>query len=57
MTYNEILETWGSFMEWGRYLLEGGVATAQPGKSSIFSKLKRVLLFNIDRQALNAVGT
>ncbi|WP_419662575.1 conserved uncharacterized protein, DUF218 [Desulfosarcina variabilis str. Montpellier] len=52
MIYNEMLETWGSLVEWIKYLNRGDLSDIQPGKSGFFSGLKDFLLFDIDWQKL-----
>ncbi|XPS85060.1 uncharacterized protein Dvar_30780 [Desulfosarcina variabilis str. Montpellier] len=56
MIYNEMLETWGSLVEWIKYLNRGDLSDIQPGKSGFFSGLKDFLLFDIDWQKLQIIG-
>jgi uncharacterized SAM-binding protein YcdF (DUF218 family) len=48
MVYNEMVECWGSLIEWMTFRTRGGLSVSQPGKSPIFSGLKKLLLFDVD---------
>ena len=52
MVYNELIESWGSVVEWVRFVIRGAVPNTQPGKTAFFSRLKRWLLFDIDQRAM-----
>jgi uncharacterized SAM-binding protein YcdF (DUF218 family) len=52
MVYNEIVEFWGSLIELARYATAGELPAEPPGKSPLAERLKQVLLFTIDHNAL-----
>jgi uncharacterized SAM-binding protein YcdF (DUF218 family) len=53
MLYNEMVECWGSLIEWMTFRTRGGLSISQPGKSPIFSGLKKLLLFDVDQETFN----
>ncbi|MBN1105623.1 MAG: hypothetical protein JXL84_19600, partial [Deltaproteobacteria bacterium] len=52
MVYNEMVEFWGSLLEYTLYRIKGRFAEGVPGKSSFLGRLKQFLLFEIDRKLL-----
>jgi uncharacterized SAM-binding protein YcdF (DUF218 family) len=52
MIYNEMIETWGSLLEWMDYGIHGGPSATAPGKAGLLSGLKKILLFKIDPKTL-----
>jgi uncharacterized SAM-binding protein YcdF (DUF218 family) len=51
MVYNEMVEFWGSMLEFARYGLSGELPREVPGKSGLADLLRKVLLFQIDDRA------
>lgn len=54
MIFNEMVETWGSLIEYAHYRTSGRLPKNQPGKRGFFSGLKKIILFDIDPAALSA---
>ena len=53
MIYNEIVEFWGSLIEYTRYCLNGEVNRNRTSNSGLLKVLKGVVLFEINPQVLN----
>jgi uncharacterized SAM-binding protein YcdF (DUF218 family) len=53
MVYNEMAKLWGSLFELAHYRLTGQLTDQPPGKSFVAARLKRHLLFDIDRKLLH----
>ena len=52
MVYNEMVEFWGSLVEFVRYRISGELPAEAPGKSGLAYRLKQILLFKIDFRSL-----
>jgi hypothetical protein len=52
MVYNEMLETWGSLIEWAGYLYHQDPLYRRPNQSEILGRIKKALLFNINTNEL-----
>ncbi len=52
MVYNEMVEFWGSLIELARYKVSGELPEQVPGKTSLATRLKQLLLFKIDHRSL-----
>lgn len=50
LVYNEMMEVFGSLLEWARYRLTGRLPEIQVGISSFIVNLKRFILFEVDIQ-------
>jgi hypothetical protein len=55
MVYNEMIETWGSFLVLAKYKAFGKLTNSNEA-SSQWSMLKKYLLFDIDRSAFNEMA-
>jgi uncharacterized SAM-binding protein YcdF (DUF218 family) len=53
MLYNEMLQLWGSLVEIANFKIKGRLPEQVPGVSRPFSRLKQILLFEVDHGALN----
>jgi hypothetical protein len=52
MVYNEMVELWGSALEYLRYRINGNLSEKVPGRSGFMGWLKQLLLFKIDHKSL-----
>jgi DUF218 domain len=54
MVYNEIVETWGSMVELAKYRIIGRPSANVTGQSDLFSRLKKIILFDTKSNAPSA---
>ena len=52
MVYNEMVESWGSLIEYAQYILSGKMPDVQTGKFRLMRTMKNYLLFDIRAKAL-----
>lgn len=50
MIYNEMLETWGSLIEFANYQIKGSVPTSRIGQNNVFGGIKQLLLFDLNME-------
>ena len=54
MVYNEMVELWGSLLEYAQYRIKGSLPEGAPGKSAFLGRMKKLLLFEIDDKSLHS---